>query len=364
MSGDGSRVVGWWGRTDRDYSRNRVTRQAMHSLGYTLTDFAPNFSGFAADVEARVKRYPKPDLLWVPCFRQRDVLAAARFACRYHIPLVFDPLISAYDKQVYEREKYPEASRQAQRLLAWERRCFAAPDLIVADTQAHADYFHNQLHVPNFKLAVIPVGAEQGIFEPTPFTPKQPGERLQALFYGSFIHLQGPDVIVQAAEHCSNIDFHLLGDGPLRPHCESLAQNLSNVYFEDRIPYDQLPKRIAQADILLGVFSGSAKAGRVIPNKVYQALACARPVVTRTPLPGAYPDSLTAAATEPTGLLYTEPGSAQSLAETLAKRAQALDTLPQLARNARQSFEKAFSPKAIEAAVLQALNLVKDHQIH
>jgi glycosyltransferase involved in cell wall biosynthesis len=38
---------------------------------------------------------------------------------------------------------------------------------------------------------------------------------------------------------------------------------------------------VARASVCLGVFGGSEKAGRVIPHKVYEAIAMRRPVVTR-----------------------------------------------------------------------------------
>jgi hypothetical protein len=47
------------------------------------------------------------------------------------------------------------------------------------------------------------------------------------------------------------------------------------------VPYDQLAKQIAQADVCLGIFGTSGKAASVIPNKVFQIVASGRPLVTR-----------------------------------------------------------------------------------
>lgn len=345
-------TVLWWGRFDPGYSRNRVLRKLFADLGWQLRDFHPKFAGLA-DWEARLHRVPRPDLVWVPCFRQRDLAAASRWAQRQGVPLVFDPLISAYDKQVDERGKLKAGSARARHLLAWEQGLLQRADRVIADTPTHADYFSRVLGVPREKLAVVYVGAEEALFKPAR-PPSDEGDRpLEVLFYGSFIPLQGPQVVVEAARLYQGppVKWVLLGQGPLRKECEDRARGLENVRFEDWTPYESLPARIHQADILLGVFGTTPKAGRVIPNKVFQSLACGRPVITRSA--SAYPEGLATA--EQSGLVWVPPGDAQSLADRVATLAANPARLRQLgeaaATSSRQYFSDAVLRDQLDAAL-------------
>lgn len=345
-------TVLWWGRFDPDYSRNRILRKLLAELGWRVMDFHPRFSTLG-DGEARLRGLPRPDLVWVPCFRQRDLAAAHRWARRQGVPLAFDPLISAYDKQVDERGKLDAHSPKATRLLAWEQRLFARGDLVLADTPAHADYFSQTLGVPREKLAVVYVGAEAGLFFPAPLPKVQADAPLEVLFYGSFIPLQGPQVVVEAARLYRGppMRWVLLGNGPLRPACEAAAQGLDNVHFEDWLPYDQVPDRVRRAHILLGVFGTTAKAGRVIPNKVYQSLACGRPVVTRRAT--AYPESLQTG--DAAGVVWVEAGNARDLADKVAQLAGMPEELARLGEAAAATSQCYFSEAAVRAQLSAAL---------
>ncbi|MDD5364044.1 MAG: glycosyltransferase [Gallionellaceae bacterium] len=344
-------TVLWWARPGNPYSRNRVLRQLLTELGWTIIDFQPRLS-MTGDWQARIQRVPNVDLVWVPCFRQRDLTAALRWSRARGIPLLADPLISAYDKQVFERAKYPPGSFRARRLQAWEGRLLAAADAVLADTAGHARFFHAELGVETARLHVVPVGAEEALFRPAA-TPMSPHSPLEVLFYGSFIQLQGPLTIIEAARLYSGppVVWRLVGDGPLRAACMEAAAGLASVVFEDWIDYEALPSRIHRADLVLGIFGTTAKAARVIPNKVYQAMACGRPLVTRAA--PAYTGELL---DDPgSGIQWVDGGDAADLAAAVARLARSPETLPERARQTRLAYERHFSLAHIRSALAAAL---------
>ncbi len=192
------KTILWWGRFDPDYARNRILRALQQQLGYNIVDFQPR-SGITATIEAKLKDIKKPDFVWVPCFRQRDVLTAARWARSQQVQLVFDPLISAWDKQVFERKKFNVESPQAYKLLMQERKQFQHTNLVIADTEEHARFFSDTFHIDPNQIKVIPVGAEESLFKPENHPDNKP-DITEVLFYGSFINLQGPQTIIEAGE--------------------------------------------------------------------------------------------------------------------------------------------------------------------
>ena len=80
----------------------------------------------------------------------------------------------------------------------------------------------------------------------------------------------------------------------------------------------ELPARIGAADLCLGVFGIGDKTNRVIPNKVYQSLACDRPVITMAAQ--AYPELRSQ-----NEVLWAAAGDPASIAKALS---DALSTQP------------------------------------
>ena len=98
------KTILWWGRSDPNYSRNRIIRKQLKNLNYEILDFYPLLSRFGY-VEALLKNIKRTDFVWVPCFRQRDILSASKWCLNKNIKLIIDPLISSWDKQTYEKEE-------------------------------------------------------------------------------------------------------------------------------------------------------------------------------------------------------------------------------------------------------------------
>ncbi len=342
------KTVLWWGRFDPNYSRSRILRKLLREDGWRVADFHPLLSP-AGDLQALFRRVGRPELIWVPCCRQRDVAAACRYARLFKIPLLFDPLISAYDKRVFEKGKYGTETIRAQRLRRWESRLFQLADVVLADTSAHAEFFIETLGMDSGRVFVVPVGAEEDLFIPQPWG--RPKERIEVLFYGSFVHLQGTDTIVEAARLVPEVEWVLLGQGKLKASCEEAAKGLPHVRFEDWVPYEKLAERIGRADILLGVFGGTPKAMRVIPNKFYQAIACARPIITLdSPV---YTPEVRAA--NDGGVGFVAAANPQSLAGAVRGWASEPEKLPRRGAAARGLYAEFYDEGGIDAALKAAL---------
>lgn len=327
----------WWGRSDPEYSRNRILRRLFTDLGWKVRFFHP-VSSRIGRVEAFFHGLKRPDLVWVPCFRQRDIRSAAAWARNRQVPLVVDPLISAYEKDVFERKKWRPDSRKAEKKRMYESDLFASADVVVADTPAHAEFFSERLQVRPDRICVVYVGAEADLFSPRSQECLKPP--FEILFFGSFLQLQGADVIVRAAEIASDLAARwvLLGDGDLKAQIEKQAKGLPHIAFEPWVRYDKLPGRIARAHILLGIFGTTLKADLVIPNKMFQAMAAGRPVITRAAK--AYPQPVRSSDV----IGWVPPGDPAALANRVRTWLTNPADLMQRGRETRGLFDTYFNP--------------------
>jgi glycosyltransferase involved in cell wall biosynthesis len=224
-----------------------------------------------AELRLLARRGPRAEAVIVGYPGHLDLLAARRTA--RGAPVVFNPLVSLADTLVDDRGRFRRGSLPARALRAVDRRALRSADLVVADTDAHAEFLADLAGLPREQFEVCFVGAEERIFRPG----WQPEEPFTALFVGKLIPLHGLETIIEAAQLTPELRLRIVGSGQLEA---LLAGRPSNVDWVPWVEYENLAEELHGASCALGIFGASAKAQRVIPNKAFQALACGTPLVT------------------------------------------------------------------------------------
>lgn len=125
--------------------------------------------------------------------------------------------------------------------------------------------------------------------DPSVFCPEGVGadapihrDRVTAIYAGLHGLAQGLDQIIEAAVLLRDqeyLDFVLIGDGPSKLQLIALSRmkQVKNVRFRDPVPPSGMPSVVAGADIcivpLVAHLTGA------VPSKLYESMACAKPVV-------------------------------------------------------------------------------------
>jgi len=312
----------YFGTYERRYPRNAQVISCLRRAGVEVVErhepvwegkeekwsVGPGAAARLALAEARlfVRRSPDTDIVIVGYPGHLDLLAARR-AARGR-PVVFNPLVSLSDTLVGDRGRFGPRSLPARVLRAIDRRALRSADLVVADTETHADFLADLAGLPRERFEVCFVGAEERVFRPG-WSPQGP---FIALFVGKLIPLHGLDTILEAARLVPELGIRIVGSGQLEP---LLATRPPSVEWVPWVEYEQLAAELHAASCALGIFGTSHKARRVIPNKAFQALACGTPLVTAD----------TAAArellTDGETATLVPPGDPQALADALRRLA-------------------------------------------
>lgn len=221
-----------------------------------------------AEARLAARRGPRADVVVVGYPGHLD-LSAARLAAR-GAPVAFNPLVSLEDTFAGDRARFRRGSPAARLLRTLDHRALAAADLVVADTAAQARLFAG---LGARRVEVAFVGAEERLFRPG----WEPRTEPTCLFVGKLAPLHGLETILGAAGRAPEVTFRVVGSGQLEGLLRDPPRNVRHVPW---VAYERLPAEYSQAAVALGIFGRSPKAARVIPNKVFQALACGTPVIT------------------------------------------------------------------------------------
>jgi colanic acid/amylovoran biosynthesis glycosyltransferase len=143
-----------------------------------------------------------------------------------------------------------------------------------------------QLGCPEKRIVVHPLGVNPALFPPKP--EGQPSRAVRILTIGRMVPKKGMEYALKAVaavirEH-SNIEYVIIGDGPLRAHLEGLTRSLgitNAVRFAGWEPRPEVLKALSEADILLAPSVTSESGDQEgTPVVIMEALACGVPVVS------------------------------------------------------------------------------------
>ena len=299
------RVV-FWGTYDLGKPRTRILRDSLGEVGVEVIEVHADIwakhedksqAGFRAILWTLLRgliayprliygylKAPAHDAVVVPYLGQFDVLILKPFVWARRRPVVWDMFISLYDTVVCDRRMLRPWNPVALALRALEWLSCRTVDLVLLDTKTHALRISDLFSLPQERVDAVPVGAEPAAFRR--LARRVPGDgKTRILFYGQLIPLHGIETILDAAlsEEGRAHEWHIIGSGQDGKLVEKKlhGQNAVHIQWEKWRPYEALIDAIEDADICLGIFGSSDKAGSVVPNKVYQCLMAGRTVITR-----------------------------------------------------------------------------------
>lgn len=343
----------YFGIYNPEYSRNRVLIRGLKECEVNVIECRQSSKSrfkYLKLLMKYLKTRPKYDVMIVG-FPGQEVMLLARFLT--FRPIIFDAFTSHYGGYILDRKYYSKNSLRAYYYRFIDKFSCSLADKVLLDTQAHIDFFIREYNLAPEKFKRLFVGSDIDIFYPRESGKKS--ENFLVHFHGNFIPLQGAEYIIRAAKilEGSGVFFNIIGNGQTYALSRKIAVDLKieNINFIDKVEYSSLADYINQADICLGIFGDSPKTNLVIPNKVFEALAMKKPVIT------ADTDAMREMLVDKESVLLCERANPQSLAEAILKLKNNPELLRQIAAGGYDKFCQLASPKILGRELLSFINI-------
>lgn len=276
--------------------------------------------------------------------------------------IIADCFISLYDTVVTDRVLISPGSWAAGALKSLETRAYRTADVIVVDTDQNANYFTETFGITASRILVLPLSIDESVFEPAAYHPSD--DSCTVLFIGTFVPLQGVEVIAQAAVILSthnDIRFRIIGSGQAATAVKRVfaGGRPENVDWATQwMDSNRLAEEIRNADICLGIFGTGSKAQRVWPLKNYLYMAIGRPIITGDTVLARYMLQRTGSAP----FLTVPNGDPAALASAIVSLAKSDDRRKEYAINASRFYGDYLSSRITLSQIILLLsgNSAKD----
>jgi len=174
-------------------------------------------------------------------------------------------------------------------------------------------------------------------------------DRFTVLYAGTHGIAQGLTSVLDAAEQVAkhaDIHFFLIGDGAVKEDLVADAQrrNLRNVTFLDPQPHNRMPLFLAGADVCLVPLRKLSLFEGAVPSKMYEAMACARPIVLSV-----QGEARRMAEQEAGAALAVEPENADALVSAILFLREHPEQVEALGWRGRKFVEKRFDREQLTA---------------
>jgi glycosyltransferase involved in cell wall biosynthesis len=230
------------------------------------------------------RNLPRPDVIWGSSPHLFAALAAERVAFRLKVPFVLE-VRDLWPQSLIELGSVSPRHPIARGLLCIEKHLYRRAKHIISLLQGAPDHMVSK-GARRDDITWIPNGMDVDLFpQPAPL-PNNPV--FTVMYAGAHGLANALDPILDAAGilqregYQDRILFRFVGDGPSKPglRARALAEGIHIVQFEDSVPKVRMFETLSGADAFVVCMKASPLYRWGISlNKVFDYLACARPIV-------------------------------------------------------------------------------------
>jgi len=248
------------------------------------------FLGFTLSSSAAIVATHRPDVIVAtspPLVTAIPGFVGSRFAFR-RVPWVFE-VRDLWPESAITTKVLSEKGALARSLFALESFAYSSCDRINVLTPAFRDDILRRGLARNEKIVFVPNGADAEMFRPAPRDNRireefKWGDRFVVMYAGAHGRANAVGQLVDAAErlrHRPDILIATVGDGPERPGVEADARRrgIENIMFCGAQPKQRMPEVVNACDVGAAVLQNNPTFRTVYPNKVFDYMACERPVL-------------------------------------------------------------------------------------